>query len=264
MLKYLLKYDLKWIYKVVAVFYALAFFFGILSFGLSSVENSTFLSVLYYVSHGFTVAMVANCIVNSIMRSWVRFGNNMYKDESYLTHTLPVSRRTLFLSKTLSSLICVFISTAVSASCLILCYYHNTMIKETVSAMFSDMADSFGTSKAVLILFVAFVIFLEIMFILLSGYNGIILGHKSNKSKMAKSVIIGFAMYLAFNVFTVGIFCIAGLFDERIKNMIVSSDAVDISVIKVFLILAVVIYAVYNLIMYAIGRNSLEKGVNID
>lgn len=264
MLKKLLKYDLKWIYKVILVFYALAIFFALLSFGLSKAENSTLLSVLAQISCGFTVAMVANCIVNSIMRSWVRFRNNMYKDESYLTHTLPVSRHTIFLSKTLSSLICTFISTAVSAVCIILCYYNNDMIKESVKSMLGSLADSFGVSKAAVLTFLVFIVFLEIMFILLSGYNGIISGHKFNKMKMAKSIIFGFVVYLAFNILTIGVICLAGVFDDRIMKMITSADSVDVSAVKVCLVVALAVYAVYNLVLYAIGSKCLEKGVNID
>ncbi len=264
MLKKLLKYDLKWIYKVILVFYALAIFFALLSFGLSKAENSTLLNVLAQISCGFTVAMVANCIVNSIMRSWVRFRNNMYKDESYLTHTLPVSRNTVFLSKTLSAFICTFISTAVSAACIVLCYYNNDVIKESVKTMLGSLADSFGVSKAAVLAFLVFIVFLEIMFILITGYTGMIIGHRSNKMKMAKSIIIGFAVYLAFNVLTVGIICLAGIFDDRIMKIITSSDSVTAYVLKFFLIIAVVVYSVYNLILYIIGSKCLEKGVNID
>lgn len=264
MLKKLLKYDLKWIYKVILVFYALAIFFALLSLGLSKAENSTLLNVLAQISCGFTVAMVANCIVNSIMRSWVRFRNNMYKDESYLTHTLPVSRHTVFLSKTLSALICTFISTAVSAACIILCYYNNDVIKESVKTMLGSLADSFGVSKAAVLAFLVFIVFLEIMFILLSGYNGIILGYKSNKMKMPKSIIIGFAVYIAFNILTIGIICLAGVFDDRIMKMITSADSVDVSAVKLCLIVALAVYAVYNLALYVIGSKCLGKGVNID
>lgn len=264
MLKKLLKYDLKWIYKVIAVFYALAAFFALLSFGLSAWGNSTLFNVLAQISCGFTVAMVANCIVNSIMRSWVRFHNNMYKDESYLTHTLPVSRHTIFLSKTISALICTFISTAVSALCIILCYYNNAVIKESVKSILESLAESFGVSKAAVLAFFVFIVFLEIMFILLSGYNGIILGHKSNKKKMPKSIIIGFAVYLAFNILTVGLICLAGVFDDRIMGMITSADVVDMSAVKICFIVSAAVYAVYNLALYVIGSKCLKKGVNID
>ena len=82
--------------------------------------------------------------------------------------------------------------------------------------------------------------------------------------KMAKSIIIGFAVYLAFNVLTVGIICFAGIFDDRIMKIITSSDSVTAYVLKFFLIIAVVVYSVYNLILYIIGSKCLEKGVNID
>lgn len=264
MLKKLLKYDLKWIYKVIVVFYALAVFFALLSFGLSKADNSTLLSILYQVSCGVTVAMVANCIVNSLMRSWVRFRNNMYKDESYLTHTLPVSRHTIFLSKTLAAFICTLISTAVSAVCIILCYYNNDVIKESVKSMLGSLAYSFGISEAAVLAILVFIVFLEIMFVLITGYTGMILGHKSNKMKMGKSVITGFVIYLAFNVITVGIICFAGVFDDRIMRMITSSDSVTAYVLKIFIIIAVVVYSLYILILYIAGSKCLEKGVNID
>lgn len=45
MLGKLLKYDLKWIYKVVVVFYILAFIFSVIGRGLSNIENSAVFSV---------------------------------------------------------------------------------------------------------------------------------------------------------------------------------------------------------------------------
>ena len=46
MLGKLLKYDLKWVYKVVIVFYILAFIFSIIGRGLSYIENSVIFSVV--------------------------------------------------------------------------------------------------------------------------------------------------------------------------------------------------------------------------
>ena len=39
MLGKLLKYDLKWVYKVVVVFYILAFIFSVIGRGLSTIKN---------------------------------------------------------------------------------------------------------------------------------------------------------------------------------------------------------------------------------
>ena len=46
MLGKLLKYDLKWVYKVVVVFYMLAFFFSVIGRGISEIENSIVFSVI--------------------------------------------------------------------------------------------------------------------------------------------------------------------------------------------------------------------------
>lgn len=264
MLKNLLKYDLKWIYKLIGVFYALALFFAVLSFILSKAGSSVLINILYQISCGFTISMVANCIVNSLMRSWVRFRNNMYKDEAYLTHTLPVSKRSLYMSKVLAAFICVFASTFVSVVCIVLCYYDNDFIKNSVKSIIDGMADSFGMSEYALILFFVFIVFLELMFILFVGYNGIIIGHRSNKGKMPKSIVIGFVMYLAFNVLSLGIICAAGFFDKRIMSLIKTSDEADMAAVKICVFIAAAVYIIYNLILYAIGIITLKKGVNID
>ena len=46
-------------------------------------------------------------ILNTIMRIWHRYRANFFLDESYLTHTLPIKRSTLWLSKFLSAIIAI-------------------------------------------------------------------------------------------------------------------------------------------------------------
>ena len=46
MLGKLLKYDLKWVYKVVVVFYILSFVFSAIGRGLSLIENSIIFSIV--------------------------------------------------------------------------------------------------------------------------------------------------------------------------------------------------------------------------
>lgn len=264
MLTKLLKYDLKWIYKVVAVFYCLAFFFSFLSFFLAKVEGSALFSILYGISNGFAIAMVANCVINCIMRSWVRFRNNIYKDEAYLTHTLPVSRSNIYLSKVLSAILCMFTSVAVSALCLILCYCNNETIFDYLKVMSDSLSASLDLSAFVLLGVFLIEIFFQLVFILLLGYNGIILGHRSNKNKMLNSIIIGFAMYMVFNMISVVAVFAAGLFSDQIMNLIKTSDAIDASLLKTLLLCAAALYAVYNIVCYAMGSRLLKKGVDIE
>ena len=123
MLGKLIKYDLKWIYKVVIVFYILATVFSVIARMCFSIENSMLFNILGKIASGVAISMVVNSIINTVMRSWARFVKNIYKDESYLTHTLPIKKNTIYLSKVLSSLISIFTSVVVSVICLFICYY---------------------------------------------------------------------------------------------------------------------------------------------
>ena len=54
------------------------------------------------------VIMIFNIIINTMMKCWVRFSHSLYKDESYLTHTLPVTKNELYDSKFIQALIFFF------------------------------------------------------------------------------------------------------------------------------------------------------------
>ena len=123
MLGKVLKYDLKWVYKVVVVFYILAFIFSVIGRALSAIENSVVFSVAAQIAFGFAISMMASSLINCLMRLWARFIRNLYKDESYLTHTLPVPKKTIYASKVISTLVCIFTTTVVIVSCLFICYY---------------------------------------------------------------------------------------------------------------------------------------------
>ena len=83
MLKKLLKYEIKYIYKVIIVFYILSIFFGGLTRLVSLMESSTMRTIIRGILNGVTISMLFNVIINIVMRSWARFTNNIYKDEDF-------------------------------------------------------------------------------------------------------------------------------------------------------------------------------------
>ena len=108
MLKKLIKYDLKWSFKVVSIFLGLGFAFAVLGKLFSLIENSTVFNIISLICNGTALSLIISGLINCIIRSWVRIITNLYKDESYLTHTLPISRETHYLSKIISFMICEF------------------------------------------------------------------------------------------------------------------------------------------------------------
>ena len=107
MLIKLLKYDLKYMIRNMNVFYILSIFFAITTRLLSLPEQSIMIGILSKISSGCLIAMIANVIINIMMRSWVRFRDSLYKDEAYLTHTLPVTKSELYNSKFIQTQNCI-------------------------------------------------------------------------------------------------------------------------------------------------------------
>ena len=135
MLNKLLKYDLKYMIKNMGVFYILAIFFAITTRLLSLPEKTIMMDILVKISSGCVIAMIANIIINSMMRSWIRFRDSLYKDESYLTHTLPVTKNNLYNSKFLQTLIFFFVGFAMVLLTLFIAYYSKdtwNMIREYI------------------------------------------------------------------------------------------------------------------------------------
>ena len=263
MLGKLLKYDLKWVYKIVVVFYILAIFFSVLGRFLSNIENSVVFFAITQFTLGCAIAMMANCLINCLMRLWVRFHRNLYKDESYLTHTIPVEKKTIFLSKIFASGICVLTTAVVIIACLFICYYSKENL-QALKTMLEFAASTYDTTVIKLLLLMATVFFLEVMFMILIGYIGIILGHRSNKNKMVKSIIIGFGLYMLTQVITLAIIFIFGLFNNSVMNLLNTTDIVNIEAIKLVMTGGVIIYVVYILFYCWLGKKAFEKGVNIE
>lgn len=263
MLGNLLKYDLKGVYKVVVVFYILAFIFSCIGRGLSYIENSVIFSVVTQIAFGFAISMMVSSLINCLMRLWVRFIRNIYKDESYLTHTLPVEKKTIYASKVIVALICIFTTTVVIVACLFICYYSEANMQALKSSL-ELTASTYNTTVLNLLLLISFVLFLEIMFIVLIGYVGIILGHKSNQNKMAKTIIISFALYMLTQIITLGLIYIFGLFNSNVMNLINTTDIINVNAIKSVMYAGIGIYAIYIVIYYILGNKQLEKGVNVE
>ena len=263
MLGKLLKYDLQSKIKFLMIFYSLAIFFAVLTRLFLLIDNSLIMNVIGKICSGVTISMIFNILINNIMRLWVRFKNNFYGDESYLTHTLPVDKKTLYLSKALDGVISLFISVLVIALALFIAYYSKENI-ELLKNLLLPVADIMGSSVIKIILAFLFICFLEIANMVQAGFCGIILGHKMNNMKTGFSVLYGFLCYMVTQVFVLIIIFITGLFNKDIMNLFFTNEIVNIEMIKFIIYLAIVIYTVTLFIGYIINVKLFKVGVNVD
>lgn len=262
MLKKLLKYDLKWCYKPLIVFYILAIFFSIITRVVESFEQTLIVLIIDKICSGIVIAMVINIVINCFMRNWVRFIKNIYKDESYLTHTLPVSKNTIFLSKILTAIITLLTSFIVILICIaIVCLNKNSWA--ILKASLEQSAIFFNSSVFSLIVVLVVTIFFEFLFMLMSGILGIIIGHKLNNLKIVNSIIIGYGIYMILSAFSLLALYIAGLLNSDIMS-IFNDIEVSSNAIKSMMLVGIFVYAIYIFLVYFVGNKLFSKGVNVD
>lgn len=264
MLVKLLKYDLKYMIKNMCVFYILAIFFAITTRLLSLPEKSVMIEILSRISTGCLIAMIANIIINVMMRSWVRFRDSLYKDEAYLTHTLPVTKNDLYNSKFIQTLIFFFIGFAISLLSLFIAYY-TPDTWDFIKAYIKTITIGFNMSTAFFIIMAVIIIFLEIFNAIQCGFLGIILGYKRNSGKTGFSVLFGFIIYLVAQTIILGLVYVYGLFDPTVMELFKSGNiSIDVNAFKALAILSSILYALMILIMSFVGKKIFNKGVNIE
>lgn len=263
MLKKLLKHDLESIFKFIIVFYILALFFGLLTRIFLSIDGSFIMNIIGKICSGAAISMIVSILINSLMRLWVRFKNNFYGDESYLTHTLPVDKKTLYLSKVLTSIITLFTSILVIGLTLFIAYYSKENI-ETLKNILLPIANAYGSTIIKILLAFLFIFFLEFANALQYGYTGMIIGHKMNNAKMGFSVLFGFIAYIIIQIFTLLMIFIVALFNKDIMNLFFTNEIINIDVVKIIILLAIITYVITFIIEYIINLKLFKNGVNVD
>lgn len=263
MLKKLLKYDLLKVFKFMSLFYILAMVFAIITRILFKIDNSFLIGILAQISNGVTITLMINILINTIMRLWVRFKYNLYKDESYLTHTLPVSRKELYLSKIITGIITMFVSIFVIFIVLFIAYYSKENMK-VLKDFFVSFVSLYDSKVSVFLLVIFFIFFVEMANLLQVGYTGIILGHRMNQNKNLFSVVFGFITYLLTQVFVLLFLFGIAIFNSDIMNLFITEEVIPIDILKTLAILSIFVYTLSIIVCCLINIKLLKKGVNVE
>lgn len=263
MLRKLLKYDLKWCFKPLIVFYILSLVFAVLTRIIGTFNNSLIFIIIGKICTGAMISMLISILINNFMRVWVRVIRNLYKDESYLTHTIPVSKTKIFLSKVLTAIITTVTSCLIIVISLAICYLSKDNW-QILKSLMEQTAIYFNSSVLSVVITMIITIFFEILFMEMAGILGILIGHRSNNFKILKSIIAGFILYTILSMLTLGIIYLMGLFNPNIMKLFTSTEVIETEALKKTLYGAIIMYVVYNVIYYFIGKSILEKGVNVE
>lgn len=261
MLGKLLKYDFKWINKVLCVHFIILFILSIAVRIVESMEQTLLLVVIDKIVSAMFISCVISIIITCTMRIWSRFINNVYKDESYLTHTLPVTKNQIFNAKILSGILSLILSALVIVICVAISIIDKSMI-ETIKVMYQSLVNVYGGFVSVcFVIGLVLLVLLEVIYLMMSGIFGIVVGYRTNNYKVIKSIIVGIASYGVLSVIS---FIILGIMSKYADFNIVASGFPSLNTLKIMGLTFIIVYLVYDLAYYFVSKKLFNKGVNVD
>ena len=265
MLKKLTKYDFNWVNRVIVWYMLAALFFGVFArvtgklFNDAGGNASMALLVLDKIASGLLIASCAALFINAFLRLMARFVTALYKDQSYLTHTLPAKRGSVFDAKAVSGAVTLVLSLAVIAC---------SVLIGGGEAIFSQMKEALS-GNAFSVAVMAGLLAAETVCMLFSAYLGFVLGYRSNHTKAVYGVLFTLAVYAGVQTVILLVVFGCGFIDADIgdffRKALAAADMPDVgTVVKKICTVSFALYVAADAVLWALGRKALKKGVNVD
>ncbi|HAM29874.1 MAG TPA: hypothetical protein DCP49_00425 [Erysipelotrichaceae bacterium] len=229
-------------------------------FGLGS---NAFFSIMQKGLLIVLVVLVIGSILVPVVEGWVHYNRHVYKDEGYLTNTLPVSKGAIYWSEWLSGALCLFVCLACAVFSLWLVVYFEDpqWMQATLSGLAGQLHITHPAGIAVLI---GITYYTQVLFVMTCGFAGMTIGHYFDKDKTAKSILFSLLMYIAGILIILGMVFLIGRFDPGLMEILNSDVIPDVSVFRLFVGFACGSYIVCAILLDLISIKVMNKGMELE
>ena len=261
MLSKLLKNDLKKNMRILSILFISTLIIAGMTRCLNELGKSFIffeIASIFFESVYYTLAV--NIIIHPFLRNFLNFTKSFYSDESYLTHTLPVTKNQLINSKYLTAIIEISLGfICLIASILIM--YANPTMDQFLTLFLSTVISGEFSLYLVLSLFVILVIVEFLMFISII-YFSIVIAYKSKEKRVFKSFLItaltSFISLSILAVVMIAVLLINGI--NLTSTTLTLSYPAFISII----LTGIIVYLLISILFYFLAKKEFNKGVNVD
>ena len=261
MLGKLMKHDIKKISKILVILYGISLGLAGLTRLINIGKKIQAIAIIGGVFAGLTYSAIGSVLVNTFVHIIRVFTVDFYKDESYLTHTLPIKKGKLLLSKYLSSLFVTFCSVAVCFLSLFTLFYSPKLMLILKLLIAKTVAGYNMPSWLFLTLIVA-IIFTQICAIITMSFTAIIKANTYNHKRILKG-LLWFALFYFGSMFAVVFVAIVTLAIQGNLSQLVASQMNNVSFISI-IVIALLVYVLCAIAFYFLSKKMFEKGVNVD
>ena len=262
MLGKLIKYDLRVLFKYELGFALASLALAVIVKLLWMVDGSTVATAMAEMLQNFAMTTAIAMVVNTMMRAWaVMFARRMYGDESYLSHTLPVTRAQNYNSKFLSAMIAILFGVVAGGVAIFLAYNMNL---ETINAALSELASALDASTVGLVLAVVILVFVELVNMLSVVFSATIMTHKFERNRAVKGFLTGLAGFLVTQGVVVMVIFLLGLHNPNVMSLFGNGMVDSTETLKQIFWSAIAAYGTCAVVYYWFNLKMLQAGVDVD
>ena len=261
MIKKLIKYDVKNMTKILWIMYTISLGIAIIARLFDLGSRIQIIDVITKICQGATYSAIANILINTYIHILRVFITNFYKDESYLTHTLPVNKQQLVLSKYISSILVILASVLVSIASLLILFYDKNFF-QNIENLLSAILYDFKLPVPLILIGIIALIAVEVCTVMGMAFCAIIKAHTYNSQRIIKGIFWFIVYYFGAQTILAWIFVFAflvsGNFTELLAEKLSSSSFILLTVISI------IFYSVMTIVYYFFSLKLFQKGVNVD
>ncbi len=260
MLSKLLKYDFKSLSKILIPVYLVSLLLALLTRVINMLADKfhIFSVPSGFISGIFVVVLIAIPIATFIF-TILKFYQNLIKDEGYLMHTLPVSKNSLILSKTISSTVFIILSFVFTILFLFVGVYGLWFDSSFLSLIW----DLFKQIDTLFIILTLLSILISVIYNQVMIYASIALGQKHN-NKVMYSVIYGVVLYNVTQILSVVILIPVMFLDPNYQKYINGTSISDFGLINGYLLFALFLSILFTVAYYILTVKVLDKKLNLE
>lgn len=230
-------------------------------------------ALVYLISGFYLVSLFAVCVATTIYLIY-RFYRNMFTDEGYLMHTLPVSANQLILSKLIVAFIWFTIDIIITIASIMTMLLSETPVSEVFDflAKTGDLIRTeLHTSPWFLIVLLVLIILFGTICKILQVYVSLAIGHLFGKHKILMSFVAYIGVYIVNQIFGVIVIVVGGIvfqwtlpiFIETTANY--SPTALDVYHYILFLYnISFAITLLSSILFYALTHYILRRKLNLE
>ena len=260
MLGRVLKYDLKAIFKNLIPLYVVLISLGLMVRILSFFDNISIIGILLgLMVLGLVFVSMFSFVLTGIL-SVKHYLNNLYKDEAYLTHTLPIKKGNLLLSKLLASLITIIVTVFVVIISLLIAFYQDGLFEVVIEFLGKSYA---GLEVYKFLIFMIFYFLIAYLTTILMICAAISIGFSKSSNKTISSVIWALIFYFMIEFLYLGLLGIIVWLYPNFAYTLENHTFMLIDLVNFFIIF-MIFTALLGGVFYYISYRFMNKKLNLE